>query len=282
VSRFGWAAASLSAVLLGGAITVFNLASGAGTDVALASTTPATTTTSDITEAVDHLTTTTVGATTTASTASSSTGPTTTTSPQPTTKPATTARTPDPPFQSGISTVTEADLFASWSPGCPLAVDALRLVEVSHWGFDGVARTGEMVVAADLASDVIAIFHDLFDARYPIERMELVDVYGGDDDSSMAANNTSAFNCRTVTGGSSFSEHSYGRAIDLNPLVNPYVNGGLVLPPAGQAFVDRSLDAPGMIHAGDEVVLAFAARGWIWGGTWTSLKDYQHFSTTGK
>jgi hypothetical protein len=98
----------------------------------------------------------------------------------------------------------------------------------------------------------------------------------------MSANNTSAFNCRTVTGGDSYSEHSYGRAIDINPLVNPYVKGSTVLPPEGSQYADRSLDAPGMIHSGDEVVTAFAARGWVWGGTWSSLKDYQHFSTTGR
>lgn len=153
---------------------------------------------------------------------------------------------------------------------------------MSHWNYAGSVSTGKLVVAAGLANQVVDIFRDLYDARFPIERMELVDKYNGDDDQSMAANNTSAFNCRLVTGGSSYSEHSYGRAIDVNPLVNPYVKGSTVLPPAGSAYVDRSLDAPGMIHANDEVVQAFASRGWIWGGTWSSLKDYQHFSTTGK
>jgi hypothetical protein len=153
---------------------------------------------------------------------------------------------------------------------------------MSHWNYAGTVSHGKVVVAAGLANQVVDIFRDLYDARFPIERMELVDKYNGDDGQSMAANNTSAFNCRLVTGGSSYSEHSYGRAIDINPLVNPYVKGSTVLPPAGSAYVDRSLDAPGMIHANDEVVQAFAARGWIWGGTWSSLKDYQHFSTTGK
>jgi hypothetical protein len=112
--------------------------------------------------------------------------------------------------------------------------------------------------------------------------MEPVDVYDGDDNRSMAANNTSAFNCRAVTGGSSWSEHSYGTAIDINPLRNPYVRGGTVLPPEGSAYADRGLDEPGMIHAGDEVVETFGAHGWIWGGTWDSTKDYQHFSTSGR
>ena len=98
----------------------------------------------------------------------------------------------------------------------------------------------------------------------------------------MAANNTSAFNCRPTTGGSSWSEHSFGTAIDVNPLVNPYVRGAIVLPPEGAAYSDRSLDVSGMIHSGDKVVEAFAAHGWVWGGTWSSPKDYQHFSTSGR
>jgi hypothetical protein len=161
-------------------------------------------------------------------------------------------------------------------------VSDLRAVDVSFWGYDGRVRTGRLIVAASLAEQMVSIMRDLYDARFPIERMEPVDAYGGDDDDSMAANNTSAFNCRPVTGGSAWSEHSYGRAIDVNPLVNPYVRGSTVLPPGGRAYVDRSLDAPGMIHAGDEVVDAFAARGWKWGGYWGSPTDYQHFSTTGR
>jgi hypothetical protein len=160
-------------------------------------------------------------------------------------------------------------------------VSELRAVEVSHWGYDGEVHIGRLIVAADLAGDMVDIMRDLFDAAFPIERMEAVDVYDGDDDRSMAANNTSAFNCRPVTGGSTWSEHSYGRAIDVNPLVNPYVVGSTVLPPEGEAYADRSLDAPGMIHGGDVVVDAFAARGWKWGGYWDSPTDYQHFSTTG-
>lgn len=224
-------------------------------------------------------TTTTAPITSTTLTATTS-APTSTT---PTTSaPTTTTTTPAPPFTSTVTTPTAADLPASWEPGCPVAPDGLRIITMKHWNYAGSVSDGKLVVAAGLANQVVDIFRDLYDARFPIERMELVDKYNGDDDQSMAANNTSAFNCRLVTGGSSYSEHSYGRAIDINPLVNPYVKGSTVLPPAGSAYVDRSLDAPGMIHANDEVVQAFASRGWIWGGTWSSLKDYQHFSTTGK
>jgi hypothetical protein len=194
---------------------------------------------------------------------------------------ATTTVAPVPSFQSAISTVTADDLSASWRPGCPLGVAELRAVDVSFWGYDGEVHTGRLIVAANLAEDLVGIMHDLFDASFPIERMEPVDLYDGDDDRSMAANNTSAFNCRPVTGGSAWSEHSYGRAIDVNPLVNPYVVGSTVLPTEGEAYADRNVDAPGMIHGGDVVVDAFAARGWKWGGYWDSPTDYQHFSTTG-
>lgn len=225
-------------------------------------------------------TTTTSAPTTTSMTSAATSAPTSSTST--TAVPTTTTMAPAPPFTSSMTTPAASDLPASWEPGCPVAPDGLRIITVSHWNYAGSVSTGKLVVAAGLANQVVDIFRDLYEARFPIERMELVDAYGGDDDRSMAANNTSAFNCRLVTGGSSYSEHSYGRAIDVNPLVNPYVKGSTVLPPAGSAYVDRSLDAPGMIHANDEVVQAFASRGWIWGGTWSSLKDYQHFSTTGK
>ena len=161
-------------------------------------------------------------------------------------------------------------------------MESLRAVDVSHIGYDGEVHSGRLIVAGEVAEDIVEIMSRLFEARFPIERIEPVDVYEGDDNLSMAANNTSAFNCRAVTGGSSWSEHSYGTAIDMNPLVNPYVVGETVLPPEGAAYADRSLEAPGMIHDGDVVVESFAAHGWIWGGTWSSPKDYQHFSISGR
>jgi hypothetical protein len=185
-------------------------------------------------------------------------------------------------FTSSIRAVTADELHASWRPGCPVGVDSLRAVEISHWGYDGEARQGTVIVASEVADDMVRIMGFLFEAGFPIDRMEPVDVYDGDDDLSMAANNTSAFNCRAVTGGSRWSEHSYGMAIDVNPLVNPYVTGGIVLPPEGAEFADRSLDTQGMIHDGDVVVTAFGDHGWHWGGYWSSPKDYQHFSTSGR
>jgi D-alanyl-D-alanine carboxypeptidase len=170
----------------------------------------------------------------------------------------------------------------SWRPGCPVPLADLRLVRADHWGFDGRVHRGELVVHQQAAADVLWVLARLYRERFPIQRMRLVDAYRGSDDRSMAANNTSGFNCRRVAGSASWSEHAYGRAIDLNPLRNPYVAGGHVSPPAGRPYADRSPHAPGMVHAGDAVVRSFAAVGWRWGGSWRSAKDYQHFSSTGR
>lgn len=172
-------------------------------------------------------------------------------------------------------------MHASWRPGCPVPLEDLRYVTVAHRTFDGATATGELVVHADVADGLVEVFRTLFDVGYPIAGMRLVDDFGADDDASMAANNTSAFNCRAVTGGSGWSEHSYGRAIDVNPVQNPYVRGSTVLPAEGAAYLDRP-DEPGVIRAGDAVVEAFAAAGWSWGGYWTRPVDHQHFSTTNR
>jgi len=171
---------------------------------------------------------------------------------------------------------------SSFDPAtCPVPLSDLRQVALSYVGADGDAHTGAMVVAADVATDVVGVFRTLYDARFPLQRMRLIDAYDGDDDASMAANNTSGFNCRTVAGSSSFSDHAYGRAIDLNPVQNPYVVGDEVRPPAGSRFVDadRSPGAdagPGVIVRDDVVSRAFARIGWQWGGDFSD-PDYQHF-----
>jgi hypothetical protein len=182
----------------------------------------------------------------------------------------------------GIGPKTKARMARSWRPGCPVGLEYLRRLEVDHWGFDNRVHRGELVVHRSYALRIVAVLHKLFKARYQIQRMHLVDVYGADDDRSMAANNTSGFNCRFVSGTRRWSEHAHGRAIDLNPLVNPYVTrGGRVSPPAGRPYANRTVRAPGMIHDSGVVVRAFAAAGWPWGGHWRSAKDYQHFSATG-
>jgi hypothetical protein len=166
----------------------------------------------------------------------------------------------------------------SWREGCPLPLERLSYLTVDHWGFDHRVHRGELIVDTEIATEVLEIFRELFGARFPIEKMHLIDVYGGSDDESMADNNTSAFNCRWVTGHRGvFSQHSYGRAIDINPRINPYVSNKSVKPAAGQQYVDRTQTVPGIILAGDVVVTAFKSRGWIWGGGWKSIKDYQHF-----
>ena len=134
-----------------------------------------------------------------------------------------------------------------------------------------------MMVHRDVVEDMRIVFGAMFAERFPINQMRLVDDFGGDDDESIAANNTSAFNCRPVTGGTGWSRHAYGKAIDINPLWNPYVVDGEVLPPTGAPFVDRRTLLPGMISDGDVVVRTFDELGWRWGGRFQSLVDWQHF-----
>jgi D-alanyl-D-alanine carboxypeptidase len=171
----------------------------------------------------------------------------------------------------------------SWRRGCPVGPVELRLLQVDHWGLDGRVHRGELIVHRDHARRVLVVLGRLFQARYPIQRLRLVDAYRASDDRSMAANNTSGFNCRRVSGSSRWSEHAFGRAIDVNPLRNPWVTrGGRVSPPAGRPYANRGRRAAGMIHGGDRVVRAFAAAGWRWGGDWSGSKDYQHFSSSGR
>lgn len=189
-------------------------------------------------------------------------------------------------FTSTVAVIDEptaARMTASWRPGCPVPLSDLRLLTVTHWRFDGVPRDGELVVAASVADDVVAVFRTLFDARFPVESVRLVDEFDGDDDRSMAANNTSAFNCRRATGSDRWSEHAYGLAVDINPIQNPYVtSSGSVLPPEGAAHTRRDSTTPGLITPDGPAVTAFRAIGWKWGGDWSSAKDYQHFSASGR
>ena len=195
---------------------------------------------------------------------------------------ATTSSTAVPAFAGTVARVAVTDVASSYRAGCPVGPDDLRLLSLSYWGFDDKAHTGTMVVRASVASAVVDVFHRLYDNRFPIRRMEPVDVFGGSDDASMAADNTSAFNCRNAvtTGPPQWSAHAYGEAIDVNPVENPYLEAGSVLPPAGAPYVDRSNVRPGMAVRGGELNAAFAAAGWYWGGAWSS-PDYQHFSATG-
>jgi hypothetical protein len=152
------------------------------------------------------------------------------------------------------------------------------MLTVTFHGFDGATHTGRLVVAARWAEPLAGVFHRLWDNGYPIERMQLVDDFGASDDASVLANNTSAFNCRAVTGGSGWSRHSYGTAVDLNPRQNPYVYAdGHVMDPAAAPYTNRTSGAPAVIRNGGGVVSAFAAIGWRWGGSFSPERDYQHF-----
>ena len=171
----------------------------------------------------------------------------------------------------------------SWRPGCPVPLSDLRLVRASHWGFDGRVHTGRIVVHRDVARDVLTVLRRLYAARFPIRRMVPVDAYGASDFRSIEADNTSAFNCRVVDGTSRWSEHAYGRAIDLNPIENPYVTSrGTTSHRASRAYVLRRPYRPGMAVEGGVVVRAFDAVGWGWGGRWSGARDFQHFSASGR
>ncbi|MDQ2845508.1 MAG: M15 family metallopeptidase [Actinomycetota bacterium] len=170
---------------------------------------------------------------------------------------------------------------STYRTACPVPLSDLRYLRLSYHGFDGRRQTGELVVSAEVATQVLTVFRTLYDQGFPIRSMRPVSDFNGSDDASMGADNTSAFNCRRITGGSSWSEHSYGDAVDINPRENPQESGGAVLPTAGAAFAGRP-DAPGVIHPDDLVVRAFTAIGWTWGGSWSSPVDLQHFSRNGR
>lgn len=169
----------------------------------------------------------------------------------------------------------------SYKEGCPVMLQDLRLIRVSHWDFSDEVQTGCMVVHKKVADELLEIFRELFDAKFPIERMKLVDHYEADDDKSMADNNSSCFCFRpNTTTPQLHSNHSYGIALDINPLVNPYVKGDKVLPEGGRKYVDRTKEYKGGITASADNACykAFTLRGYEWGGSWSDRQDYQHFS----
>ena len=179
--------------------------------------------------------------------------------------------------------VRERVVGVSWREGCPVALRKLRYLEVGHRGFDGRDHVGELLVHRDAVPAMRTAFARLFRKRFPVRRMRLVDDYGASDYRSIEADNTSAFNCRTVAGTSRWSEHAYGRAIDVNPIENPYVAAdGTTAHPASEPYLDRSRRRPGMARRGGVLVKAFARAGWAWGGTWRPARDFQHFSASGR
>jgi hypothetical protein len=193
-----------------------------------------------------------------------------------------------PPFRATVSRIDaetrELMVGRSWHRGCPVPLWKLRVIRLRHWGFDAGAHWGRLVVHRAWAWKIVKVFRALYEARFPVRRMWLVDRYGADDNESMKHDNTSAFNCRWRAGQPGvWSMHAYGKALDLNPLENPFVTSDHVSPPKGRRYVDRSQHHKGMVHRGDHTVRAFRSIGWEWGGAWTgSTRDYQHFSSNNR
>jgi hypothetical protein len=188
-----------------------------------------------------------------------------------------------PRFYALVFPVDSAQLQYSYRPGCPVGPAQLRLVRLRYWGFDGRAHPGALVVNRAVVPTVVKVFATLYGERFPIRHMQPIDAFHGSDETSMAADNTSGFNCRyaVAPGPPQWSAHAYGQAIDVNPIENPYLEAGTVHPRAGSRYLDRTHYRPGMAVSGGELVNAFRAAGWHWGGRWTGSPDYQHFSATG-
>ncbi|WP_246050982.1 M15 family metallopeptidase [Nocardioides guangzhouensis] len=198
--------------------------------------------------------------------------------------PDTVAPLPGTGFTARVVSPAPADVIArsTWRPGCPVGKQDLAWVRMAYRGFDGARHSGEMLVNASVADDVVGVFRRLYRARFPIESMGITTKADQDAPPTGDGNVTGAFACRPVRGSTTFSQHAYGLAIDLDPFQNPYHRGDLVLPELASSYLDRGWVRPGMITPDGPAVRAFAAIGWGWGGTWSSLKDFQHFSQNGR
>ncbi len=170
---------------------------------------------------------------------------------------------------------------SSWSPECPVAAEDLAYLTMSHYGFDGRLHTGEMIVNAAVAANIVEVFRALHAARFPIEEMRVIRAAEIDAPPTGDGNVTTSFVCRPAVGATNWSQHAYGLAIDVNPFHNPYLKGERVLPELAEAYLDRDRVRPGMVLPGDAVTEAFAAIGWHWGGEWRTLVDWMHFSQNG-
>ena len=183
-------------------------------------------------------------------------------------------------FHYDIEPVTADIVWASWREECPLHFDELSLLTLTYWDFEGKVARGKLAINTTVVPEIVSAFEGLFDIGFPIERIQLVDDYGGDDKAAMRANVTSGFNCRFVDGTDRWSNHAFGLAVDINPLINPWAREGNTLPIEGEPYTARELGLPGMINVGDEAITIFEEVGWTWGGVWQSA-DYMHFSRPG-
>jgi peptidoglycan LD-endopeptidase CwlK len=183
------------------------------------------------------------------------------------------------------SKMTADEAFEGLDRRCPKELrEQQKIVTVEYWGFDGKVHRGQLIVDKELEKDVLEVFEIARKEKFPLRSVIPVSHAKfrknekWDDDLSMAANNTSGFNYREVTGGTTLSKHALGRAIDINPVQNPYIKGKIVLPP--EAKYDPK--TPGTLTADHPVTKAFLDRGWVWGGNWKSPQDYQHFEKPAK
>ncbi len=169
----------------------------------------------------------------------------------------------------------------SYPVGCDYSLDNLSYLKVLYYDFNKEIQSGELIVNKSIAKATLKVFYELYEAKYEIEKIKLIDEYDANDDLSMADNNSSAFNYRFIDGTTTVSDHSYGLAIDINPLYNPYVRSTFgdrnVLPTNGKEYADRAKDFPHKIEKGDVCYNAFINNGFTWGGEWNDPIDYQHF-----
>ena len=173
----------------------------------------------------------------------------------------------------------------SWHKGCPVGLQDLRYLRIKYLNFEGETKLGEMIVHKEVADEVVDIFHELYNIGYPIHKMKLVSDYKSNDWQSIEADNTSAFNCRNATGSKKWSKHSYGKAIDINPIENPYISRkGRISHKASLQYrnrvhrLDTHPDNWALLLKNDKTTKIFKKYGWKWGGDWHGVKDYQHFS----
>jgi hypothetical protein len=171
---------------------------------------------------------------------------------------------------------------SSWSEECPVGLDDLAYLTMSHYGFDEEFHTGEMIVHVSVAEEIVEIFRKLHEARFPIEQMRVITAEEIEAHPTGDWNDTTSFVCRPAVGSGSWSNHAFGLAVDINPFHNPYLKGDLVLPELASAYTDRENVRLGMLFEGDVAVEAFAEIGWPWGGHWRTLKDWMHFSHNGR
>lgn len=162
-----------------------------------------------------------------------------------------------------------------------ISYDDLSYIHVLHYDFDGQIRDGHLICNKKIAPKIAAVFQELYENAYPIEKIRLIEEYGGNDNESMKDNNTSCFNYRKIAGTNKLSNHSFGLAVDINPLYNPYVkitrDKTIVSPDNAAVYADRTKNFDHKIDQNSLIYRVFKKHGFIWGGDWINVKDYQHF-----